>query len=247
MNDLLDGNKVLSIADKNASTPEFIAVIEKEKAGLKLYYYMWLARLFIFFAVVSLLIFMSFSLSLFRLAPQVTVEPFLIINQDSSEGIVRYEPISQDMASKDKLLEIFIRQYILLRNTVVSDSSEMASRWFYGGIINFLSSDEVFYNFNKATQATFADMINSQYTREVEITSFARVGGKKSRTWKIDFKTYDLTPSVTDTSGMLKLQTRYWTASLSAVFIPERMFMGRRLLNPLGFTVIRYSQAEVSI
>lgn len=83
------------------------------------------------------MIFMSSSLALFKLAPQVSVEPFLIIRQDTSDGIVRYEPISYKMASKNQLMETFVRQYVLLRNTIIADEKEMQTRWFPGGMMNF--------------------------------------------------------------------------------------------------------------
>ena len=121
LNNRLEGTKILSLADGSGRTHEFISETEQEKAGFKLKYYMWLSRLFIFFAIVSLLIFMSSSLALFKLAPQVNVEPFLIINQDSSDGIVRAEAITNRMASKNQLMEIFVRQYVIMRNTIIDD------------------------------------------------------------------------------------------------------------------------------
>ena len=124
INPQLEGAKVLSLTDSNGQTHEFISETEQEKEGFKLKYYMWLSRLFIFFAILSLLVFMSFSLALFKLAPQVSVEPFLIINQDTSEGIVRAEAITNRMASKNKLMEIFVAQFVILRNTIIDDERE---------------------------------------------------------------------------------------------------------------------------
>jgi len=120
LNNMLEGTKILSLTDANGRAHEFISETEQEKAGFKLKYYMWLSRLFILFAIVSLLVFMSTSLAIFKLAPQVSVEPFLIIRQDTSDGIVRYEPISYKMASKNQLMETFVRQYVLLRNTITN-------------------------------------------------------------------------------------------------------------------------------
>ena len=69
-----------------------------------------------------------------------------------------------------------------------------------------------------------------------------------SPVWKVDFRTYDLSPEVrNEASGSLVLVTKYWTASVTAFFVPERLFMSKRLMNPLGFTVTRYSQTEVEI
>ncbi len=248
INSLTDGTKVLAIAGKTeAKHTNFINVEEKETQSLKLKYYMWLSRLFVFFASVSLLVFLASSLALFRLAPQVEVEPFLIIRQDTSEGIVRSEPIGMDMASKDLLFETFIKQYILIRNTIVNDKREMNSRWLPGGMVNYMSSWPVFEQFERAT-AAIMEKDGSDLVREVEIISVGRQGGKKSEVWKVDFKTYDLRPDISGGSGgALIMKERYWTASLTARLYRERVFMGRRLINPVGFTVVRYSQSEVEI
>ncbi len=248
INSLNDGTKVLSIAGKTEPQHNnFINVEEKEVQSLKLKYYMWLSRLFIFFAGVSLLVFLSSSLALFRLAPLVEVEPFLVINQDTSEGIVRSEPIGMDMASKDLLFETFIKQYVIIRNTIVNDTIEMNSRWLPGGMVNYLSSWMVFSQFRRSTMQMMERMDANNLVREVEIISIGRQGGKKSEVWKVDFKTYDLKPGDSRSDGAMVMKERYWTASITARLYKERVFIGRRLINPIGFTVVRYSQSEVEI
>jgi len=245
---ILEGTRVLSITDANGRHKEFISEVEKEVSGFKLKYCMWLSRLFILFAVVSLMIFMSSSLALFKLAPQVSVEPFLIIRQDTSDGIVRYEPISYKMASKNQLMETFVRQYVLLRNTIIADEKEMQTRWFPGGMMNFLSSDYVFGQFSAYRDSVWSKIIDAEMVREVEIISIGKLGGEKSPVWKVDFKTYDLSTTMRNqNTRALILSTRYWTASVTAYFLRGREFVGLRLINPIGFTVTRYSQTEVEI
>lgn len=242
----LETTKILSLTDESGAPREFISEADKEVSGAKLKYYMWLSRLFILFATISLLVFMSFSLALFDLAPRVTVEPFLIIKQDNSEGIVRYEPIEKDIASKQQLMKIFVEQYVILRNTIIRDEAEMMLRWYPGGMVNFLSSDYVFYEFDNYRKNIWQKMLDAKIVREVEIISADKLGGEKSPVWKVDFVTYDLSEAQRDnkTRG-LTLRSRYWTASVTAYFIKERQFVGLRLINPLGFTVTRYSQTEV--
>lgn len=248
-NQIVGSNKILSIEDANAKGPEFIEALDKETEGFKLHYYIWLSRLFIATAVASLFLLISTSLSLFKLAPMVTVEPFLVINQDSSAAIVREEPISTDMSSKDKLMETFIRHYVIVRNTIINDPQEMRSRWMRGGMVSFLSAPEVFFPFNDGVQKTWEDIFKQALVREVEIISIGKQGGAKSPVWKVDFKTYDLYDEQGKSQAQKEatLRVRYWTASVTAYFIKERMFVGRRLINPLGFSVTRYSQTEVEI
>ena len=244
--DMSSGTKRLALEGKVDADYKFMDTMDKEVEGFKLKYYMWLSRLFTLFAVISLLVFASSSLALFKLAPMVNVEPFLIINQDTSEEIVRYEPIAYDMASKDQLMETFVKQYIITRNTVIDDVTEMQSRWFPGGMLNFLSSAAVFDQFDRNRVLTLERMQEMHLVREVEIISIGKQGGAKSPIWKVDFKTYNLTEDP-NCPGRSNLRERYWIASVIAYYFIERQFVGRRLINPLGFTVTRYSQNEVEI
>lgn len=248
INELGAGAERLAITgNKPQQTPSFINTLEREKESFKLRYYVWLSRLSILFAAASLLVLMSSSLALFKLAPMVNVEPFLIIKQDSSDGIVRQEVISKNMASKELLIETYVKQYVLLRNTIVDDIVEMQSRWMPGGMVHFYSSWPVFEQSYKYAQGIFEKMYDVDLVREVEIISLGRLGGKNSAVWKVDFKTYDLSPGDVSSNGAMIMKERYWTASVTAYFFPERKFLGRRLINPLGFTVTRYSQSEVEI
>ncbi len=246
LGNILEATKVMALTDKSGRTYRFLGQAEKEKHSSKMHYYMWLSRLFIFTATLALMIFLSSSLALFKLAPQVSVEPFLIINQNDSNDMVRYEPIAMNMASKEKLMEIFVRQYVQYRNTIINDQLEMMSRWYPGGIVNFLSSDDIYSEFDKYQQKVWKYNVENQISQEVEIISIGKVGGKKSPVWKVDFKTYEVSQrNRNGDTGALVLRTRYWTASVTSYFIPERIFVGRRLINPLGFTVTRYNQSEV--
>ena len=244
----LTGSKIFSLPKSDKEDDLAFISGYREVQSSKLMYYIWLSRFFILFTAISLFVSATSSLVIFRLAPKVQVEPFLIIEQDESENIVRNETITTNMASKNQLMEVFIKQYVLLRNTIVSDEREMQTRWFPGGMINMYSSGEIYAAFDQYREGVWQLIRDLGMSREVEIISVGKVGGNKSNVWKVDFKTYDLTNERRDpkTKGII-VTTRYWTASISARFIPERYFMGLRLLNPLGFTVLRYSQTEVEV
>ncbi len=257
-NQLGSTNERLAIGTsyKNVSDVNYVTSVGQVHGSAKEVYYCWLARFVAFIAILSLMFFTSASLVLFKLAPEVHVEPFLIIRQDNSDEMVRYETISTKMPSAKQMMELFIRQYVILRHTVIDDEREMQSRWFGGGMINYLSSDKVFDEFErgvyvkpmKRVEAQLQELSKDKTSRSVEIISVNKVGGDKSPIWKVDFKTYELSPMVRNlTTNELVLKTQYWTASIVAVFVPDRMFMSKRLMNPLGFTVTKYSQTEVEI
>ncbi len=229
--------------------PQYIEYLEKERTTFKQIYYLWVSRFFILTATISMIFLVLASLSLFRLAPLVTVEPFLLINQSESDNIVRNEAIAQDMASKDKLLEMFIRQYVIIRNTIINDPVEMRTRWMGGGMVDYLSSPDTYNEFGRTTKTIWETIFKQVLVREVEIISVTRQGGNRSAVWKVDFKTYDLYNEQGKNQAQQEstLRVRYWTSSITAYFIPERSFVVPRLINPLGFTVTRYSQTEVEV
>ena len=245
---VLQGRKVLAIEDKNGGENiAFINTLEQERENAKLHYYVWLSRLFIFLAGASCLYMVLSSLSLFRLAGLITIEPYLMINSNTSQEIVRDEPIAVDMASKTQLMETFVKQYILVANTIIDDPIEMRSRWEPGGMVNFLAAPNVYFDFYKNNVPRLKEYQDRHLTREVEIISITRQGGAKSPLWKVDFKTNDLYNDYGTDGGVQLFKERFWTASVTSYFIPERSFVGRRLINPLGFTVTRFSQSAIDI
>lgn len=247
------GQKVLAITNENPEYPaQNINFIEEDDAKistLKENYYKWLARLVMVFAIVSLAVFMSCSLVIFRLAPRVSVEPLLILKQSETGELIRYEPIEYNMASHRMFMELFVKQYVILRNTFVHDEREMQIRWFPGGMVNFLSSSKVFEDFvGKKIEDKVRNGLERGITTEVEIISVGKQGGENSPVWKIDFKTYELNMENKDAeTGEVKIRTKYWTASLTSYFIRGRELWSARLLNPLGFTVVKYSQTQVEV
>lgn len=242
----LSGFNRLAIEDKNHKPFIETAGDKQEDLSSKAKYFLWLSRLFIFFAIVAVGLTVATSLSLMQLVSMIEVRPFLVTSQNSTDEIVRIEPISSSMASKEHLMKMYIKQYIKIRNTIIADNKEMMIRWFPGGMMDFLSSKYVFMQFDKYRKAVWEKAIGSGMTREVEITSIKRQGGKNSRLWKVDFVTFDITPAtINPDTGVIKPRKRYWTASVEARFIKNRVFMSRRLLNPIGFTVERYSQVAV--
>ncbi len=84
-------------------------------------YYKWLSRFFMFIAFISITLTSVSSLAILKLAPSIAVDPFLITNQNETKEIVRVEPITKNMASVEQLKEMFIRYYVITRNTIIND------------------------------------------------------------------------------------------------------------------------------
>ena len=228
---------------KEEKPVEFLSELTEADKSSKEVYFRWLSRLVILCAIVSLGFFLSASLVIFRLAPEIIVEPLLLIRQDNSKSMVRYEPITLKMPSMRQLTEMFIRQYVIMRNTVINDEQEMRTRWGPGGIVHYLSAPNVYSDFVGLNAGSVSKMFDAGYSSEVKINDI----GKESETspaWFVVFTIYNLSKD-RGKNGSLTLKTQRYKVSITPKFIPERRLYRARLINPLGFTVMKYSQSEI--
>lgn len=249
MAELDNGIKKVLLTDRNAAPRakmqdiHFISDEENKVSSSKEVYFIWVARLVILCAIVSLSFFLSASLVIFRLAPEIIVEPLLIIRQDESSKMVRYEPITKKMPSLRQLTEMFIKQYIILRNTVVNDEQEMKMRWGVGGIVHYMSAPLVYKDFIGKNAQSVNRMYDQQYSSEVRIDSLTKES-ENNPAWIAKFTILNLSQG-RGSSGELTLKTQRYKASITPKFYPQRRFVKARLINPLGFTVVKYNQSEI--
>ena len=222
---------------------QFVTEETRETVSAKEVYFRWLSRLVFLCALVSLAFFLSATLVIFRLAPEILVQPLLIIKQSDSERMVRYEPLTTDMPSIKQLTEMFVKQYVIMRNTVINDEQEMRTRWGPGGIVYFLSAEDIYMKFVGVHADSIEKMFDNEYSSEVKIDSLYKES-QNSPAWTIKFTVYSLSKG-RSSSGDLRLNIKRYKASLTPKFIPERQMYFTRLINPLGFTVVKYSQDEI--
>lgn len=142
-----------------------------------------------------------------------------------------------------------MKQYVELRNTFIKDEAEMRKRWLWGGLVSYLSTYKVYKDFEKEYPKETEKLVNANASRSVEILSVERSGGDKSYVWKVEFKTYDYSYNENKVGVRQdvnpKITERYWTANITCRIDPYRRTSYRRLINPLGFVVIKYFQSEI--
>lgn len=245
--------KILKIADRNRTekTPDFITEDVVEVSRARLTYYKWINRFMALLATISLTYGVCATLVLFKIVPQIIVDPQIFVQFSDSTSLVKREYIHQRMDSRARIMINFMKQYVELRNTYMSDTEEMKKRWLWGGLLSYLSSYQVYQDFAKEYPKISQELNKMKASRSVEILSVERTDRKKSYTWNIEFKTYDYTyRGDEDYRKMNKIYgpdiiERYWTASIGAKFDPHRRTSYKRLINPLGFVVYKYSQDEI--
>ena len=131
-----------------------------------------------------------------------------------------------------------------MRNTVINDEQEMRTRWGPGGIVAYLSSPRVYYEFVGQNTENINQMFDNDYSSEVRIDSLNKIS-ENSPAWIVNFTIYNLSRSRSGKNGALTLKKTKMRASVTPRFIPERGAVFARLINPLGFTVMKYKQDEI--
>lgn len=245
MAELEDGTakKLLTGKKQNKQQYKFITQDDKEVYSAKEIYFRWLSRLVILCALLSLSFFLCASLVIFRLAPEIIVEPLLIVQQNDSATMVRYEPITKNMPSLKQFTEMFVKQYVIMRNTVINDEQEMRTRWGPGGIMQYLSSPEVYADFVGVNIENIEAMFDNNYSSEVKIDEIGKES-ESSPAWYVVFTVYSLSKN-RGSAGALMLKTQRYKASVTPFYAAERALFRARLINPMGFVVIKYNQSEI--
>lgn len=196
--------------------------------------YLWTARAFAIVSAVALCVNLVLLVAIIHLMPLKRVQPFLLTFQNKEEQVVRIRPLSKDMAAEDIISEAMIRQYVLLRNTMISDIDEMSFRWGPNGPLRWMSSPQVYNQFNKTVKDWLSRIKLEGLTREVRIESVVR----NQNTWLVYIVTRDMLPEAEEPAisrWRIRLSIKYFAQDQREVKYINR------LENPLGFSVDKYA------
>jgi len=234
---LLEGN-----GEKPAPRPQPIPSQKKKRADIVVENatekrYLWTARAFAVVFAVSLCCNLILTYTIMNTMPLYRVEPFLLSFADRKDQIYHVEQIDKIYQYK-YLTELFVREYVLLRNTFVGDVDEMDKRWGVEGSVKEMSSPRIYKEFKEKIVDKTLDLIRQHgITRDVKILSVTEVAGGKNGEvwWQVEFRTSDMRPDrETPTISV-------WVANVGIRYITKKVTFGNRLKNPLGFTVIKYA------
>ena len=201
--------------------------------------YLWTARAFAVIFAISMCCNFILVYVIFAITPLYRVAPYLMSFADKGEQIYTIVPV-QNIYDQKYLTEIFVREYILLRNTFVNDIDEMETRWGPEGLLREMSSPGAYDKFyNEVAKPTIEKISQYNITRNIKIASVTEVGGERGEPWwQVEFRMEDMAPSLETP------RVSIWVASLKIKYRAKKVKFGERLKNPLGFTVLDYRQVK---
>ena len=141
------------------------------------------------------------------------------------------------MESEKTITETFVRQYVLLRTTLLPDIEEMQSRWQNGGDLQEMSSPIVYQDFLKVTgNKLMQKMKQDGLTSNVKIITVNEI---ENALWQVEYSVDYYLPS----SSAPK--TMKYRATMKIQYVPRRVQYKERLKNPVGFKVIQYGTKRI--
>lgn len=200
--------------------------------------YLWTARAFAVVTAISICCNLILLLTISNILPLYRVEPYLLTLANKTEQIYRIIPYSQDMESQKSITETFVREYVLLRTTLLPDIGEMEARWQNGGDLQEMSSAGVYQDFIKNTGIVMMQKMKQDgLTSNVKILTVNEVG---DALWQVVYSIDYYVPS------SYTPQTRKYRATLKIQYVPQRVKYGERLKNPVGFKVVSYGLKQIT-
>ena len=199
--------------------------------------YLWTARAFAVVTAISICCNLILLLTIANILQLYRVEPYLLTLANKEEQVYRIIPYSKDMESQKSITETFVRQYILLRTTLLPDIEEMESRWQNGGDLQEMSSPIVYKDFQENTgKKLMQRMKQDGLTSNVKIITVNEIDDAVSL---VEYSVDSYLPS------SYTPKTVRYRASLRIQYVQRRVQYKERLKNPVGFKVISYGTKQI--
>lgn len=184
-----------------------------------------------------------------RLAPQKSVEPYLLQVEEKTGITQKVEPVSRsEIANSDAVNRYFVASYIRTR-----ESYNPTTINFSYDVVRVMSSADAFYQYRRTIDSANPQSLTARFgttgKRNARINSMAyiknqRITASEARTtpdriMQVRFTTTSEVPNAPDI-------TENWIATITFVYADIQLNEAERLLNPIGFRVINY-QVEKEI
>ena len=206
--------------------------------------YLWMARAF---SLVALLSFVANILMLFALSglnPLVRVQPFYLQAQAKEEQVVSIVRPPKSELDSDVLQDSLVREYLLARFGISSDTKELERRWGIDGPVFAMSAPSVYKTFFDESEKLLKRANDEGLTRDVKINVVAHKESYPDgvNVWVAEIETISMSQNVSNSIS------DKWKITMEVVFQSpsKNIEWSQRLRNPLGFTVTRFGRERIT-
>lgn len=203
------------------------------------------ARMAAVIAVVEACVIVALAFAIAALIPLQKVVPMVVTANDKGDEIVHINPASFESPTLEYITEINLRNYVTKRNSVVASQAEQAINWGLGSVVQLMSSDDVYQQFQRDAMPEYESLRKRQATRQVRIDSVRKLD---ANTWQVEWistvvgdqSAVAAPPSSTAPRG----QSQAWISTYEIDWRPQAVTYSQRLNNPFGMVVTSVSDAR---
>lgn len=194
--------------------------------------YLWTSRAFAVALYLSLLVNFVLGLGLYTAWNFKEIIPMMVTFEEAKSQFVKVEPIPRSLDGLELMTEKLVGEYVAMREEIVQNYDVMRER--FSGYIASRTSEEAFKGFIEEKSRTWKQVFDAGLNRHVAVED-VYLDPTKSY-FVVDYKLQYM-----DQEGTVRKEEP-WKAFLTVKYEQRDVRYEDRYLNPLGFTVVGYSQ-----
>ncbi|MEQ8832162.1 MAG: VirB8/TrbF family protein [Alphaproteobacteria bacterium] len=172
-----------------------------------------------------------------------TVVPFVVTVDSADNRVMKIRPIERDVSTLDMVLETLVCQYVVAYNEIRPDEGYMVGTWGGGGVVDIMSTREVFKSFQDNYKILEYYERNG-FHRYIDLLGppvlQANLDGR--RYYRLDYRERVFAPR---TDELVRSRAR--TANIAVVVGARTVLEGRQgYVNPIGMQVFSYTEGELT-
>ena len=195
----------------------------------------WVSRAMAIIVFVLLFVILSLASGFLWLFPLKEVKPLLLTAYNKDTQIIKIEPIEKTTYGYIKLMEIYAKQFVVDLHTVDGQTEKSRLKK-----LLLMTQDETndyvesILN-TEDSNATIRQLIEANITRSVIIKNVNYLAPDAPNTWQIDWELLEI-----DQHHTIRKRTNF-SSVVTAESQIKKLNFDEEDLNPVGFTVLRYS------
>lgn len=195
----------------------------------------WVSRAMAILVFVLLFVVLALASGFLWLFPLKEVKPILLTAYNKDTQIIKIEPIAKTTNGYNKLMEIYAKQFVVDLHTIDGQTENSRLKK-----LLLMTEDETTDYVNSVLNteddhSTIRKLIDAKITRSVVIKNVNHLAPDALNTWRIDWELLEI-----NQEHSVQKRTNF-SSIVMAETQTKQVSFDEEDLNPVGFTVIRYS------
>lgn len=195
----------------------------------------WVSRAMAILVFVLLFVVLALASGFLWLFPLKEVKPILLTAYNKDTQIIKIEPIAKTTSGYNKLMEIYAKQFVVDLHTIDGQTENSRLKK-----LLLMTEDETTDYVNSVLNteddhSTIRKLIDAKVTRSVVIKNVNHLAPDAPNTWRIDWELLEI-----NQEHSVQKRTNF-SSIVMAETQTKQVSFDEEDLNPVGFTVIRYS------